>query len=142
MYSAWFRSTFLTFLKFLDFKVGGANSWGEPILQNVWIIWSSLLCLNFKSFLNQNSSSFIRFQWILHDLGIPFSHSWYFYKLKTGNLISQESLFCRMSELFGPPCCISIFKVVWTQLFCHSLYFSHCCMSQQYFSKSPKMSTN
>ena len=39
----WFGSTFLTVLKFLQIKDGGPNLLGEPILQNVWIIWSPLL---------------------------------------------------------------------------------------------------
>ena len=84
MYSAWFRSTFLRVLKFLEIKEGGPNFWGEPILQNVWIIWSTLLFFNFKSFLDPNSSSFIRFQSILHEGGRLFSESWNFYKLKRG----------------------------------------------------------
>ena len=173
MHSAWFRSTFLRVLKFLQIKEGGPNFWGEPILQNVWIIWSPLLYFNFKSFLDPNSSSFIRFQSILHELGRLFSESWRFYKLKRGgpnfweepilqnvwiiwspllyfnlksstdpppssfirfhsflhesavlfseswkfyklksrDLIPGGNQFCRMSELFGPAFCISILKV-------------------------------
>ena len=173
MYPAWFRSTFLRVLKFLQIKYGGPNFWGEPILQNVWFIWAPLLYFNFKSFLDPNSSpsisfqcilydsgvllsgfsnlyklkrrgfnfcgepvlknvwiiwspllyfnlkssmdpnslSFIRFQCILHDSGVLFSESWNFYKLKRGDLISRGNQFCRMSELFGPPFCISILKV-------------------------------
>ena len=84
MHSAWFRSTFLRVLKFLQIKEGGPNFWGEPILQKVWIIWSPLLYFNFKGFLEPNSSSFITFQCILHDSGVLFSESWNFYKLKRG----------------------------------------------------------
>ena len=84
MHSAWFRSTFLRVLKFLQIKEGGPNFWGEPILQKVWIIWSSLLYFNFKSFLDPNSSSFIRFQCILHNSGGFLSESWNFYKFKQG----------------------------------------------------------
>ena len=84
MHSAWFRSTFLRVLKFLQIKEGGPNFWGEPILQKVWIIWSSLLYFNFKSFLDPNSSSFIRFQCILHNSGVFLSESWNFYKFKQG----------------------------------------------------------
>ena len=88
MHSAWFRSTFLRVLKFLQIKEGGPNFWGEPILQNVWIIWSPLLYFNFKSFLDPNSSPFISFQCILYDSGVLLSESWNFYKLKRGDLIS------------------------------------------------------
>ena len=155
---------------FLEIKEGGPNFWGEPILQNVWIIWSLLLYFNFKTFLDPNSLSFIRFECILYDSGVLllgfsnlyklkrgdlisrgnqyfricwlfaprfsikspmdpnssslirfqsilhewgtiFSESWNFYKLKGGDLISGGNQFCRMSELFGPPFGISIFKL-------------------------------
>ena len=88
MSSPWFRSTFLRVLKFLEIKVRGPNFWKEPILQNIWDIWSSLLYLNLKSSMDQNPSSFITFQCILHKSRVLFSQSWNFYKLKTGNLIS------------------------------------------------------
>ena len=142
MHSAWFRSTFLRVLKFLQIKEGGPNFWGEPILQKVWIIWSPLLYLNFKSFVDPDSSSFIRFQCILHDSGVLFSESWNFYKLKTGDLISRGNQFYRKSELFGSPFCISILKVLWTQILCHSLDFNAFCMIPYYFSHSLKISTN
>ena len=100
----WFRSTFLRVLKFLQIKDGGLNFWWEPILQKVWIIWSPLLYFNFKSFLDPNSLSFIRFQCILHDSGVLFSESWNIYKLKRGNH------FCRKSELFGTP--FRIIKII------------------------------
>ena len=142
MHSAWFRSTSLRVLKFLQIKEGGPNFWGEPILQNVWIIWSPLLYFNFKSFLDPKSSSFIRFQCILHDWGLLFSESWRVYKLKRGDLMSWRNQFCRNSELFGPPFCISILKVLWTQIHCHSLDFNAFCMIQEYCSQSPQISTN
>ena len=172
MYFGWFRSNSLRVFKFLQIKEGGPNFWGEPILQNVWIIWSSLLYFNFKSFLDWNSSSFIRFQCILYDSGVflsgfsnlyklkrgdlisggepifqnvwiiwspllylnlessmdwnssslirfqfilhesgrLFSESWNFYKLKRGGPNFWGNQFCRMSEFFGPPFCISILK--------------------------------
>ena len=77
-------STFLRVLKFLQIKDGGPNFWGEPILENVWIIWSTLVDMNFKSFMQQNSLSLIRFQCILHDSGVLFSEPWNFYKLGRG----------------------------------------------------------
>ena len=138
----WFRSTFLRILKFLQIKEGGSNLWGEPILHKVWIIWSPLLYFNFKSFMDPNSSSFIRFQCILHDSGVLFSESWNFYKLKRGDLISGGNQFCRKSELFGPPFCIWILKVLWTQIFCHSLDFNEFRMIQEYFSQNLEISTN
>ena len=140
MDSAWFRNTFCRVLKFLETKEGGPNFWGEPILQKVWIIWSPLLYFNFKSFLDPNSLSFIRFQCILHDSGVLFSESWNFYKLKRGDLISGGNQFCRKSELFGPPFCISILKVLSTQFLRHSLDFNAFCMIQEYFSLSLEIS--
>ena len=142
MHSAWFRSTFLRVLKLLQIKEGGPNFLGEPILKTLWIIWSLLLYFNFESFMDPNSSSLIRFQCILHDSGVLFSESWNFYKLKRGDLISGWNQFCRMSELFGPPFCISILKVLWTQIHRHSLDFNAFCMIQEYFSQSLEISAN
>ena len=102
MHSAWFRSTFLKVLKFLQIKEGGYNFWGEPILQKVWIIWSRFLYFNFKSFMDPNSSLSIRFRYILHDLGVLYSEIWSFYQLKMGDIISGGNQFFRKSELFDP----------------------------------------
>ena len=142
MYSSWFRSTFLRVFKFLQIKEGGPNFWGEPIFQKVWIICFSILYLNFKSFGDPNSLSFIRSQCILHDWGVLFSEPWNFYKLKTVDLISGGNQFCRRSKLFGPPFCISILKVLWAQILCHALDFSAFIMIQEYFSQSLQISTN
>ena len=137
-----FNTTFLRVLKFLQIKEGGPNFWVEPILQKVWIIWSPLLYFNFKSFLDPNSSSFIRFQCILHDSGVLFSESWNFYKLKKGLPISAGNQFCRKSEFFDPPFCIWIVKVLYTQIHRHSLNFNAFCIIQEYFSQSIEISTN
>ena len=142
MHFAWLRSTFLRVLKFLQVKEGGRDFWGEPILQKVWIIWSPLLYFNFKSFLALNSSSFIRFQCILHDSVVHFLESWNFYKLKRGDPISGGNQFCRKSELFRPSFCISILKVLWTQIFCHLLDFKAFWLIQEYFSQGLEISAN
>ena len=142
MHSAWFRSTFLRVLKFIQIKDGVPNFWGEPILQKVWIIWFPLLYLNFKSFVGPNWLSFVRFHSILHDSGVRFSESWNFNKLKRGDLISWGNQFCRKSELFGPPFCISILKVLRTHILRHSLDSNTFCMIQEYVSQSLEISTN
>ena len=97
------RIFFGRLLKFLQIKEGGPNFWGEPILQKVWIIWSSLLYFNFKSFLDPNSSSFIRFQYILHDSGLLFSEFWNFYKLRSGDLIPGGFSFAERLNYLVPP---------------------------------------
>ena len=97
---------------FSKLKSGDLISGRESILQKLWIIWSPLLCFNFKSFMDPKSSSLIRFHWILHDSRVLFSESWNFYELKRGDLICGENEVCRMSELFGPPFCIAILKVL------------------------------
>ena len=142
MHSAWFSSTFLRGLEFLQIKEWGSNSRGEPILKKVWIIWSPLLYLNFKSFMDPNSLWFIRFICILHDSGVLFSESWNFYKLKKGDLISGANQFWRKSELFGPSFCISILKVLRTQILRHSLDFNLLWMIQEYVSQSLEIFTN
>ena len=85
---------------------GDLISGGEPILQNVWIIWSPLLYFNFKSFLDPNSLWFIPFQCILDDSEGLLSGFSNFYKLKRGDLICEGNQFYRMFELFGPHFCI------------------------------------
>ena len=142
MYCAWFRSTFLRALIFLQIKDGGANLWWEPILQNVWIIWSPLLYFNSKSFMEPNSLSLIRFLCIGHDTGVLLKEPWNFYKLKRGDLISCGNQFCRMSKLFGSHFCFSILKVLWTQIHSHFLDFNALVMIQEYFSQSLEISTN
>ena len=138
----WFRSTSVRVFKFVSIKEGGSNFWEEPVLQNVWIIWSHLLYFNFKSFPDPSSSWFIRFQSVLYDSGVLLSGFSNFYKLKRGDLISVGNQFFRMSELFGPPSCISILKVFQTQILFHSLYFNVFSMIQEYFSMKPEISTN
>ena len=130
-HSAWFRSTFLRVFKFLQIKEGGSNFWEEPILQKIWIIWSPLLYFNFKGFMDPYICSFIRFECILHDSGVLFWEFWNFYKLKRKDIISGGSHFCRMSELFGHPFCISILKVWSTEFLHHSLYFNAFYMIQE-----------
>ena len=116
---------------FYKLKRGRPNLWGEPILQKVWIISSCLLYFNFKSLMDSNFLSFIRFQCILYDSVVLFSESSNFYKLKRGYLISGGNQFCRTSELFGPPFCISILKVFYTKILCHSLDFNALCMIEE-----------
>ena len=79
---------FPNFWNLYKLKRGDLISWGELILQNGWIIWSPLLHFNCKSFKDPNSSSFVRFECILHDSRVPFLDFWNFYKLKRGDLIS------------------------------------------------------
>ena len=127
---------------FYKLKRGGPNLSGEPILQKVSIIWSPLLWLNFKSFVEPNSCTFIRYQSILHDWGVLFSESWNFYKLKTwgpnfwGELILQEVW------TISSPFCISILKVFQTQIHRHSLDFNAFCTIEEYFSQSLEISKN
>ena len=88
-HSAWIRSSFLRLLKFPQINGGGdLHSWGELFLQKGSIILSRLLYFIFKSFKDQNSSPFIRFQCISHDSRVNFSDLYIFYKLKRGDLIS------------------------------------------------------
>ena len=89
-----------------------------------------------------SSSSFIRFQSILQESGTLFRESWNFYKLKREDLISGGNQFCRMSDLFCPPFCISILKVFETQILRHSLDFNAFCMIQQYFSEGFQICKN
>ena len=92
--------------------------------------------------MDPNSSSVIRFECIPHNSGVFLSESLNFYKLKKGDLISGGNQFCRNSELFGPPFCISILKVLWIKIHCHSLDFNAFCMIQEYCSQSLQISAD
>ena len=116
-------SDYFSFYKLKREDLISGEGGGEPILQKVSLIWSPYLYFNFKSFMDQNSSSFIRFQSILHDLEF-----WNFCKLNLGDLISRGNQFRRKSELFGPPFCISNLKVWLTQFLRHSLDFNVFCL--------------
>ena len=65
-----------------------------------------------------------------------------FLQIKEGGPNFWGNQFCRMSELFGPPFCISILKVLWTQILRHSLDLSPFCMNEEDFSQSAEISTN
>ena len=95
----------------VQIKKGGFNFLGEPIVQNVWIIWSSLLYLGLKSPMDQKPLTVIRFQFFLHESGRIFSGPLSFYKLRIWYLISGVNQFCKTSELFAPLFSISILKV-------------------------------
>ena len=142
MHFVWLGSASIRVFKFLQIKERGPKFWGEPVLQNVWIIWSPLVHLNLKSPMDPNSSSFIRFHSVLQEWGGLFSESWNFYKVKKGDLISGGNQFCRMSELFDPPFCISILKLFWNKTLRVSLDFNVFCMIKEYFSQGFQMCTN
>ena len=113
---------------FYKLKSGDLVSWGNWFCRKSQLFGPPLLYLNFKSFMDPNSSSFMISQCILHDGGILFSESWKFYKLKSWGLISVGNQFGRESELFGRPFCISILKVLWTHILHHSLDLNAFCM--------------
>ena len=142
MYSAQFRSTFFRVLKFVEIRHGGSNFWREPIFEILWMIWSPLLYFEIKSFLDPNSATFIKFQCILYDSAVLLSGFSNLHKLKTRDLISGVSQFCRSSEVFGPSLCTSILKVSSTQILRHSFDFSPFCMNQEDFSQSSWISRN
>ena len=56
----------------------------EAILQNGWIISSPLLYFNSRNLNDSNSSSFIRFQWVLHDSAELFVNFWKFPQITEG----------------------------------------------------------
>ena len=142
MHSAWFSSSFLRVLKFLLIKEREPNFSKELILKKVWIIWSALLYFKFKSFMDSESWSFVRYQWILHDSGIRFSDSWNLYNINREGLISRKNQLCKKSELLVPPFNIWILEVLRTQIFRHSVDFKTFYMIQKYFSQSLEISAN
>ena len=94
---------FSGFWNFIKLKRRDLISWGEPILQNNWIIWSPLLYFNFRSSKEPHSFSFIRCQCILHDAVVLFSGFSNFFKLKMWKLNScGESILQNSSIIWFP----------------------------------------
>ena len=135
MHYTWLTVIFSVFGNFFKLKRGNLISWGEPILQNGWIIWSPLLYFNFRSLKDPNSLSFIRFQCILHDSAVLFSGFWNFLKLKRGDLISWGEPILQNGWIIWFPSYISILEVWRTQILCHSLDFNLFYIIEQYFSQ-------
>ena len=79
---------FSDFWNFEKLNNGDLISWGEPVLQNGWIICFPHLYFNFKSFNDPNSLSFIRFQCVLQDSDVLFKDFWNFEKLNRRDVIS------------------------------------------------------
>ena len=107
---------FSIFSNFLKLKRGYLISWGEPIVQNGWIIASHLVYFNFKNFRDPNSSSSSRFQCILHNSAVPFSIFSNFLKLKRGDLIYWGEPILQNCWIIWPPFCISILKILGIQI--------------------------
>ena len=78
------------FQNLLKLKRGDIIFWGEPILQNGWILWSPLLYFNVKHLKDPNSSSFIRFKCSIHDSAVLLSVFESFRELKREDLISWK----------------------------------------------------
>ena len=129
-------------LNFYKLKRGNLISGGTQFCGKSEFFCPPLLYFNFKSFMDPISWSFIRFQCILDDSGVPSSESSNVQKLKRGNLIFGGNQFCRRSELFGHPFCISILNFLWTQIHLHPLDFNAFCENQEYFSESLEMNRN
>ena len=87
------------------FKKGDLISWGKGTNSVEWLNYSSpLLYFNFKSLKDTNSSSFSRFQCILHDSGILLSDFKNFHKLKKGDQISWGEPILQKGWIIGPLC--------------------------------------
>ena len=78
-------------------------SGGETILQNVWFIWSPLLYLDFKSFMDTISLAFIRFQFILQRFRSNFLIILKFLQIKEGDLIFGGNSFAECLNYLVPP---------------------------------------
>ena len=127
---------------FYKLKRGDRISWEKPILQNGWIICSLILYFNFKSFKDPNSSSFTRFQCMLHDSGVLFADFWNFYKLKTGDLISCGEPILQKGWIISYAILYFNFKSFNTKILRHSLDFNVLCIISENFSPTFKIPTN
>ena len=117
--------------------------WGEPILENVWIIGSHLLYFCFQKLNDPNFSSFIRFDWILHDSALLFSSFENSLKFKRGNLIcwGGEPIL-QKGWIIWSSCCILVIKSWTTQILGNWLDLIGFYVIQHYFSHIVKISSN
>ena len=129
---------FSYFENFLKFKRGDLISWGKPILQNGWIIWSSLLYFSLKKLNNPNSSSFMRFDWILHDSAVLFWYFENFHKFKKGDLIYSGELIMQNGWIIWSPFSISILKS-WTTRILRRTWDPSDCSDFRIFKKVYRM---
>ena len=132
MDSAWFRSTFLRVYKFLQIKEGDLNSRVNNFCRKSELFGRPFCISILRVFYFQIHSYSLDFNTFC-IIKENFSQSWNFNKLKRGDLISVGNQFCRKSELFGLPFCISFLNTLWTQIHNHSLDFNAFCMIQEYF---------
>ena len=142
MGSTWFSSTFVSFLIFRQIKNGRPNFLGGTNYAERLNYLVLPLYFNFRNLKDPNSSSLIRFQWVLNDSPVLFSIFWNFVKVKRGGLISWGKQFRRMAELFALPFYISFSEIWRTQNFRHSLDSNGFHMIQQYFYHFFKISSN
>ena len=126
MHSARFRGTFLILLKFAQIKEGGmAKFFGLPF------------CISFLKGLRTRTlchSLHFNLFFMIHEY---FCQIFQISQTKEGmELISLMGThqFSRTAELFGPPFCISILKILRPRTLRHSLDFNVFCIIQQYFS--------
>ena len=142
MHSALFRSISLRRLKFLHIKEGDLIS-GENQFCSKSELFDLPFCISILKFsrtrILRHSLDFSAFCIIQEYFSETFkiSINW---RGRTKFLGGNQ--FCRTAELFGSRLCISISKVLWTNVFRHSLDLYAFCMIQEYFSQSLKISTN
>ena len=133
---------FSVFSNFLKLKMRELISWGEPILQNRWIIWSHLVDFNFKNLSHSNSLSSSRFQCALHDSAVLFSVFSNFLKLKMGEIISWGKPILQNGWIISSPFCISILKIWGIQILRHPVDFNAFYTIQKYFPHFFQISSN
>ena len=79
------------------------TSWGNQFWRKSELFNSPPLYFNFKSFVDPKSLSFISFQCILYDSGVPFSEYSNFQKLKRRDLICWgESILQKVWIIWSP----------------------------------------
>ena len=130
MHFAWFRSNFLRVLKFLEIKHWVPISWetnfGEYLNYLVLLsVFQSQTFYGPKFFVIHYIS---RYSAWFRSIYLRVLN---FLEIKEGGAKSGGNHFCRMSELFRPRFCISMLKVLWTQVLRHSLHFNEFCMIQE-----------
>ena len=126
------RKTFLRVLKFLQIKEGGPNFWGNQFCRKSEL-FGPLFCISILKVL------WTQIDHLLLNFNALCMIQEYFYQSleictnqRGGrDLISEGNQFCRKFELFGPPFCISILKVLWTEFLRHLIDINSFCMIQE-----------
>ena len=141
MHFAWFRSTSLRNFKFVQIKVGELISWGNQFCR-ISELFGPLFCFLILKFFRSESfvidSISVHSAWIRKAFFIVLK----FLQIKEGGSNFLGEPLSRNVWIIWSPFCISILRVLWTEILRHSLDFSPFFTNEEDFSQSLEICRN